>query len=188
MHIRRTVTATAALSAALLSAALLGAAPATAAATGAIHPGADDSGCLWWNDGGELDVRLVNIPEPVVAGQWATFTYRVTNTYDEPVDSLLTLADITAYDTADGSDVPLTAQWRADGAWTPLDATGWYDWFGTTDPLEPGESATARVRIKVTADAPDGTLGTAAIGAARTTGGQCERTITDLEFAVATAS
>ncbi|WP_052848730.1 hypothetical protein [Streptomyces avicenniae] len=188
MPIRRNATATTALSAALLAAAFLGAAPATAAPAGAIHPGADDSSCLWWSDEGQLDVRLVNIPDPVVAGQWATFSYRVTNTYDEPVDGLVTMADISAYDTTDGADVPLTAQWRVNGKWKPLEARGWFDWFGTTDPLEPGQSATARVRVKVAADAPDWALGSAAIAAANVNGGMCERTLTDLEFDIAAAT
>lgn len=187
MSVRRTATAATALSAALVSAALLGAGPATAAAAGTIHPGGDDSSCSFWSDEGELDVRLVNVPDPVVAGTWAPFTYRVTNTYEEPVDGLLTLADITAYDTADGANVPLTAQWRVDGAWEPLTAAGWYDWFGTTDPLGPGESATVRMRVRVTADAPDRALGSVVLGGARVAPEQCERTLTDMEFDIAEA-
>ncbi|MDT0266250.1 hypothetical protein RM844_08070 [Streptomyces sp. DSM 44915] len=188
MPVRRTATAVSALSAALLSATLLSAAPATAATAATIHPGADDSACRHWYNDGALDVRLENIPDPVVAGEWAEFDYRITNTLDVPVDGLVTLAEITAYDTLDGSDVPVTTEWFADGAWTPLTTRGWYDWFGTTDALQPGESATARLRVLVAADAPDWALGSAVIGGAHLTPQSCERTLTDLEFDIVEAS
>ncbi|WP_129840268.1 hypothetical protein [Streptomyces sp. RFCAC02] len=189
MRLHRIAASTAA-TAALLSIGTLAAAPAVAAPAGTVHPGADDSHCLWWYDTDVLDVRLVGIPDPVVAGTWNLLTYRVTNTYDRPVDGLVALADISAYDpsvlTGD-ADVPLRAQWKADGVWTDLDPAGWYDWFGTTDPLQPGESATVRIRIKPAADAPEDTLGSAAYGAANVDTGMCERTLTDLEFDIVTA-
>ncbi|RKN07031.1 hypothetical protein [Streptomyces radicis] len=193
--------AAAALVGALFSATLFAAGPALAAAPsgGGIGPGGDldAESCAEFTRYGPLDIELTGIPEPVVAGEWTEFTYRVTNTYDHPVDRLYAFVELGAYDTSGGADIAVKAQRFAHGAWRPLGAIPEADpeegphfpYLGRTGALDPGESAEARLRIRVHGGAPEGALGTAGLAAtwADDATGVCESTVTDLEFDVAAA-
>ncbi|WP_159001411.1 hypothetical protein [Streptomyces sp. SBT349] len=172
---------------------LLAAGPAWAAADpsgGTIRPGGDiaDENCEEFSSLGPLDIELTGIPDPVVAGEWAEFTYRITNTYDYPVDHLYTFVALGAYDTIDGADIATRGQWFVRGAWRDLDrADDTDEYFGRTGALAPGESAEARMRVTVDASAPERALGTAGMMGtfADDATGVCESTVTDMEFDVA---
>ncbi|RKN37750.1 hypothetical protein [Streptomyces hoynatensis] len=184
MGLRRAATLLA-TTAALASATVLAAAPAQAAQ--GILPGGDIAAenCADWVDEAPLDVRLVEIPETVHPGEWASLTYRVTNRYPHAVDRLYTWMEIGAYD-AVGNDVQTTAQWRAaSGAWLdlPPEPVTRDDYFGHTGRLAPGQSATARVRILITEDAPE-SIGSAAFMATWAHQGTCSYYISDLEYRV----
>ncbi|MDT0446334.1 hypothetical protein [Streptomyces johnsoniae] len=196
MRLRRKVTVTA-LSAAVGSAAALVPVSASASAAGGSHPVAEirpggdigEEDCTEWDSDGLLLIDLVGIPDPVVAGEWAEFTYRISNTYEVPVDELYTFVALGAYDTNDGADIETAGQWWDGEAWVGTEGdeeTGGY--FGHTGPLLPGQSAEARMRVRVDEDAPERALGTAGMmGTYGNGAGLCRSTVDDLEFDVAAA-
>ncbi|WP_326594944.1 hypothetical protein [Streptomyces sp. NBC_01803] len=186
MTLRRSA-ASAALTLAMASAAVLIASPAHATD---IQPGTGAQECADLTRDEALTVELIGVPDPMVAGEWAESTYRVTNTYDHPVDTLYTFVEVGAYDSSSGADIASENQWYVDGAWVPIEPgqvdTGVY--FGETGPLLPGEHAEARIRTRLQADPPEGTIGSAAFSATWPAGyGVCYSSASDLEFGVTTA-
>ncbi|GAB2922653.1 LPXTG cell wall anchor domain-containing protein [Streptomyces mayteni] len=115
-------------------------------------PGEEE--CVDWALDAPVATELIGLPSTVVAGEWSEFTYRITNTLDEPVDALHAFVAAEAVDTnASWEDSWFTPEleWSVDGRWVPIEDE--FGYFGSTDTLAPGEYAEARMRLRVPASA-----------------------------------
>ncbi|MGW7292468.1 hypothetical protein ACWGIB_08755 [Streptomyces xiamenensis] len=119
-----------------------------------VLPDPDEQCAGWEFDVTAVNTELIGLPGQVVAGQWTEFTYRISNEFDQPVETLYAFAEVYAWDNDTFNDIAIDLQWFVDGAWESI--TDEYGYFGATDRLAPGEYAEAQLRLKVADDAPAG--------------------------------
>ncbi|MCU4747258.1 hypothetical protein OCG20_12450 [Streptomyces sp. G-5] len=110
--------------------------------------------CVDWEFDAPINAELIGLPSQVVAGQWTEFTYRISNEFDKPVETLYAYAEVFGWDNEDFNDIAIELQWFYDGAWENIEDQ--YGYFGETDVLAPGEYVEAQLRLKVADDAPAG--------------------------------